>query len=187
MSGPVLVIELAEPVPPTSIQRLRELLVRSSSHFEEKRVGEYDLSIHAESLGIVDAGGIDGRRPVMVSLMGPASATGGIFEAEHADEVDQEPLIGFTPTHAVDVIAFCNRRVDHVVTALLTTAVMDVIGGVANAELREDQVPILTGLRGIVATMTDPWPAPYGSAEFLRAWARQPGFGLLSSRRPASS
>ncbi|MGW8452457.1 DUF6368 family protein [Streptomyces niveus] len=43
MSGPVLVIELAEPVPPTSIQRLRELLLQSSSHFEEKRVGEYDL------------------------------------------------------------------------------------------------------------------------------------------------
>ncbi|MER5498661.1 MULTISPECIES: DUF6368 family protein [unclassified Streptomyces] len=36
-----------------------------------------------------------------------------VFEAEHADEVDQEPLIGFIPTHAVDVIAFCNRPVDH--------------------------------------------------------------------------
>ncbi|MFD9370012.1 DUF6368 family protein [Streptomyces sp. NPDC060020] len=47
MSGPVLVIELAEPVPPRSIQRLRELLVRSSSHFEEKRVGAYDVNIHA--------------------------------------------------------------------------------------------------------------------------------------------
>jgi len=43
------VIELAEPVSPISIQRLRELLVRSSSHFAEKRVGEYDLNIHAES------------------------------------------------------------------------------------------------------------------------------------------
>ncbi|MET9039612.1 DUF6368 family protein [Streptomyces mirabilis] len=67
MSGPVLVIELAEPVPPISIQRLRELLLRSSSHFEEKRVGEYDLNIYAESLGIADTGGVDGRRPVMVS------------------------------------------------------------------------------------------------------------------------
>jgi hypothetical protein len=56
---------------------------------------------------------------------------------------------------------------------------MDLIGGVANAELREDQVPIVVGLTGIVATMTDPWPAAYGSAEFLRAWARQPGFRLL--------
>ncbi|MEV5689477.1 MULTISPECIES: DUF6368 family protein [unclassified Streptomyces] len=179
MGGPVLVIELAEPVPPASIQRLRELLVRSSSRFEENRVGEYDLNIHAESLGIADTGGVDERRPVMVSLMGPGIGDEAIFTAEHADEVDQEPLIGFTPTHAVDVIAFCNRPVDHVVTALLTAAVMDVIGGVANAELREDQVPIVAGLPGIVATMTDPWSAAYGSAEFLRAWARQPGFRLL--------
>ncbi|MFE0778490.1 DUF6368 family protein [Streptomyces sp. NPDC058861] len=179
MSGPVLVIELAEPVPPMSIQKLRGLLIRSSSHFEEKRVGEYDLNIHAESLGIANTGGIDGCRPVMVSLMGPGLGDEDLFEAEHADGVDQEPLIGFTPTHAVDVIAFCNRPVDHVVTALLTAAVMDVIGGVANAELREDQVPIVAGLPGIVATMTDPWPAAYGSAEFLRAWARQPGFRLL--------
>ncbi|WP_328557945.1 DUF6368 family protein [Streptomyces sp. NBC_00358] len=179
MSGPVLVIELAEPVPPKSIQRLRELLVRSSSHFEEKRVGEYDLNIHAASLGIADTGGIDGRRPVMVSLSGPGFGDEDVFEAEHADEVDQEPLIGFTPTHAVDVIAFCNRPVDHVVAALLTAAVMDVIGGVANAELLEDQVPIVTGLPGIAGTMTDPWPAAYGSAESLRAWARQPAFRLL--------
>ncbi|TXS81324.1 hypothetical protein EAO76_00740 [Streptomyces sp. sk2.1] len=106
-------IELAEPVPPGSIQKLRDLLVRSSSHFEEKRVGEYDLNIHAESLGIADTGGIDGRRPVMVSLMGPGIGDEAVFEAEYADEVDQEPLIGFIPTHAVDVIAFCNRPVDH--------------------------------------------------------------------------
>ncbi|MFB7324782.1 DUF6368 family protein [Streptomyces sp. NPDC056190] len=89
------------------------------------------------------------------------------------------PLIGFSPTYAVDAIAFCNAPVDHVVTALLTVAVMDVIGGVANAELRKDQVPIVAGLPGIVTTMTDPWPAAYGSAEFLRTWAQQPGFRLL--------
>jgi hypothetical protein len=179
MSGPVLVIELAEAVPRVAIQRLREFLLGASARFEEKRVGEYDLNIHAESLGITDAGDVDRRRPVLVSLLGPGIGDEAIFEAEHADEVDQEPLIGFTPTHAVDVIAFCNRPVDHLVTALLTAAVMDVIGGVANAELREDQISIVAGLPGIVATMTDPWPAAYGSAEFLRAWAQQPGFRLL--------
>ncbi|MCQ4213894.1 DUF6368 family protein [Streptomyces longispororuber] len=124
---------MAQPVPGISIQRLRDLLVRSSSHCEEKRVGEYDLNIHAESLGIADTGGLDGRRP----------------------------------------------PVDRLVTALLTAAVIDVIGGIANAELLEDQVPIVAGLPGIVATMTDPWPAAYGSAQFLRAWVRQPGFRLL--------
>ncbi|MBA4867252.1 hypothetical protein H1V43_39480 [Streptomyces sp. PSKA54] len=179
MSGPVLVIELAEAVPHSAIQRLREFLVRSSARFEEKRVGEYDLHIRAESLGITDTAGVDGHRPILVSLMGPGIGDEAVFEAEHADEVDQEPLIGFTPTHAVDVIAFCNSPVDHAVTARLTAAIMDVIGGVANAELREDQVPIVAGLPGIVATTNDPGPAAYGSAEFLREWSERPGFRLL--------
>lgn len=73
---------------------------------------------------------------MLVSVMGPGIGDEAVFEAEHADEVDREPLIGFSPTHAVDVIAFCNGPVDHVVTALPTAVVMDVIGGVANAELR---------------------------------------------------
>ncbi|MGW7607956.1 DUF6368 family protein [Streptomyces sp. NPDC054766] len=55
----------------------------------------------------------------------------------------------------------------------------DVLGGVTDAELREDQVPIVAGLPGTVATVTDPWDAAYGSAEFLRAWARRPGFRLV--------
>ncbi|MDT0386172.1 DUF6368 family protein [Streptomyces dubilierae] len=179
MGGPVLVIELAQAVPRVAIERLREFLLRTSTQFEEKRVGEYDLSIAAESLGISETGDVDGCRPVLVSLMGPGIGDEAAFEAEHADEVDRERLIGFAPTHAVDVIAFCNRPVDHLVTALLTAAVMDVVGGVAQAELREDQVSIVAGLPGIVATATDPWPAAYGSAEFLRTWARQPGFRLL--------
>ncbi|MEV1065118.1 DUF6368 family protein [Streptomyces sp. NPDC050263] len=179
MSGPVLVIELAEAVPHSVIQRLREFLVRSSAGFEEKRVGKYDLHIRADSLGITDTAGVDGRRPILVSLMGPGIGDEATFEAEHADEADQESLLGFTPTHAVDVISFCNRPVDHAVTALLTAAIMDVIGGVASAELREDQVPIVAGLPGIVATTSDAWPAVYGSAEFLRAWSAHPGFRLL--------
>ncbi|MFG2776107.1 DUF6368 family protein [Streptomyces sp. NPDC048350] len=68
----------------------------------------------------------------------------------------------------------------HVVTALLTAAVMDVLGGVSDVELREDQVPIVAGLPGVIATTTDPSPAVYGSAEFLRAWAQRPGFRLLT-------
>ncbi|MGW0696364.1 DUF6368 family protein [Streptomyces sp. NPDC002738] len=175
----MLVIELAEAIPRPVIQRLRDLLVRSSARFDEKRVGEYDLNIHAESLGISDTGGVDGRRPVLVSVLGPGIGDESIFEAEHADEVDQEPFIGFTPTHAVDVVAFCNRPVDHVVTVLLTAAVMDMVGGVVNVELGEDQLPIVADLPGVIATVTDPWPAAYGSAEFLRAWAQQPGFRLL--------
>ncbi|MFF6787297.1 DUF6368 family protein [Streptomyces sp. NPDC012510] len=178
MSGPVLVIELTEAVPHSAIQRLREFLFRSSARFEEKRVGEYDLHVRADCLGITDTAGVDGHRPILVSLMGPGIGDEATFDAEHADEAGQEPLIGFTSTHAVDVIAFCNSPVDHAVAALLTAAIMDVIGGVANAELREDQVPIVADLPGIIATTTDPWPAAYGSAEFLRAWREQPGFRL---------
>ncbi|WP_226899179.1 DUF6368 family protein [Nonomuraea phyllanthi] len=33
-------------------------------------------------------------------------------------------------------------------------------------------------LPGLIAT-TDSWHAVYGSAEFLRAWAAQPGFRLV--------
>ncbi|MFI9251737.1 DUF6368 family protein [Streptomyces sp. NPDC053069] len=66
----------------------------------------------------------------------------------------------FTPAHAVNVVAFRRSSVDHVVTALLTAAVMDVIRGVANAEPREVQVPIVAGIPGVVATMTDPRRRP---------------------------
>ncbi|MFG3253112.1 DUF6368 family protein [Streptomyces sp. NPDC048172] len=170
MSGPVLSIELAHTVPGPALQTLRDLLTRSSSGFEETRAGEYALHIRAESLGIRPTGDVDGRRPFLVS----------VHEAEHADEAaDPEPRIGFTPTHAVDVVAFCNSPVDHAVTALLTAAVMDVVGGVATAELREDQLPLVAELPGFLATTPTPWPTAYGSAEFLRAWARTPGFHLL--------
>jgi hypothetical protein len=179
MSGPVLTIELAEAVPRPTVEHLREFLLAISARFEEKRVGEYDVSVRAGSLGITVAEGVDGGRPVLVSLMGPAFGDEATFAVEHADETDQETRIGFTPTHSVSVIAFCDRPVDHQVTALLTAAVMDVVGGVANAGLPEDQVSVVTGLPGIVATTTAPWPAAYGSALFLRAWARQPGFRLL--------
>ncbi|MFF0143552.1 hypothetical protein ACFYRN_45115 [Streptomyces sp. NPDC005227] len=59
--------------------------------------------------------------------------------------------------------AWFARPVDHLVAALLTVAAIDVIGGVANAERRVDQVSIVDGLLGILATMTDPWLAAYGS------------------------
>ncbi|WP_443031717.1 DUF6368 family protein [Streptomyces sp. CA-210063] len=45
--------------------------------------------------------------------------------------------------------------------------------------VRQDQVPVVAGLPGVIAVVTDPWPTAYGSAEFLRAWAQQPCFQLL--------
>jgi hypothetical protein len=178
MGGPVLVIELADVVPAAEIQQLRGFLAGASTRLEETRIGEYDLHVRAEKFGITDTGGEDARRPFLVSVMGPGIGDETLFEAEHADDVGQKALLGFTPTHAVNVIAYANRPVDHVVTALLTAAVMDITGGVANAELREDQVPIVSGLPGLAIMATEPWPVAYGSATFLRAWARQPGFRL---------
>lgn len=164
MSGPVLTIELAEAVPHAVVLQIRGLLLRSSARFEEKRFGEYDLSVDAESLGITDAGGIDGHRPIVVSLMGPDVGDEATFDAEHVGQDDQQHLLGFTPTHAVNVIAFYSRTVDHVVTALLTAAIMDLTGGVANAELAADQMATVAGLPGVIAVMSGSWPAAYGSA-----------------------
>ncbi|MBQ0850278.1 hypothetical protein J8N05_18995 [Streptomyces sp. BH-SS-21] len=46
---------------------------------------------------------------------------------------------------AVNVIAFCSSTVDHVVTALLTAAIMNLTGGAANAELAANQVATVGG------------------------------------------
>jgi hypothetical protein len=43
--------------------------------FEETRLGEYDVHIRAESLGVTDTWGEDGRRPILVSLIGPVAVT----------------------------------------------------------------------------------------------------------------
>ncbi|MEU7278109.1 DUF6368 family protein [Streptomyces sp. NPDC045431] len=120
----------------------------------------------------------DWRRPFLVYLMGPGVGDESLFEAEHEDEPEVEVVLGFRPTHAVDVSACCNGGIDHVATALLTAAVMDVIGGVAKAELLDGQAAIVAGLPGVLGITEDDGTA-LGSAEFLRAWAGRPGFRLL--------
>ncbi|MFE0463296.1 DUF6368 family protein [Kitasatospora sp. NPDC058965] len=174
-----MVIELAEAVPPAVVERLRAFLLGSSAWFEEKRPGGYDLNVFADRLGAAVPGGVDGRRPFLVYVMGPGIGDEKTFEAEHTDGPDLEPLIGFSPTHAVDIIAGCNSPIDHLATALLTASVMEVVGGVANAELLDDQVAVVAGLPGVLAMTDGPVPNVLGTAEFLRAWAAQPGFRLL--------
>ncbi|CAM5336459.1 hypothetical protein SALBM135S_05612 [Streptomyces alboniger] len=49
-----------------------------------------------------------------------------------------------------DASAGCNREIGHVTTALLTAAVMDVIGGVANVELVDKQTSVVAGLPGVL-------------------------------------
>ncbi|MFJ8636333.1 DUF6368 family protein [Streptomyces sp. NPDC093568] len=85
--------------------------------------------------------GEDWRRPFLVYLMGPGIGDESTFEAEHADEPEVEAILGFRPTLAVNVSAGCDHEIDHVTTALLTAAVMDVIGDAANVELLNGQAP----------------------------------------------
>jgi hypothetical protein len=120
----------------------------------------------------------DWRRPFQVYLMGPGVGDESTFEAEHADEPEVEAVLGFRPTHAVNVSACCNREIDHVTTALLTAAVMDVLGGVANVELLDGQAPVVAGLAGVLGIAGDDWTA-LGSAEFLRARVGHPAFRLV--------
>ncbi|WP_086826847.1 DUF6368 family protein [Allokutzneria sp. NRRL B-24872] len=177
MSGPTLVIELAEPLSPTALREFRALMVGLSSHFTEERPGFFDVNVPADRLGVEDRRGEDCRRPFLVYLTGPG-VDEDLFEAEHADEPEAEAVLGFKPTHAVNVSAGCSSEIDHVATALLTAAVMDVIGGVANAELLDGQVSVVAGLPGVLGIVNDDRFA-LGTAEFLRAWIGHPAFRLL--------
>ncbi|MFD8750740.1 DUF6368 family protein [Kitasatospora sp. NPDC059577] len=214
MSGPTLVIDLAEPLSPASVLELRELMVglSRSCRFEEKRPGHYDVNVPAERLGIEDTSDPDPRRPYplpllagqatdaslaalvgfdprredprrpfSVYLMGSGAGDDHIFEAEHADEDTDaiEAVLGGRPVQAVNVSAGCNGQIDHIATALLTAAVLDVIGGVGKAELADGQEAVIAGLPGLLGITDDGWDTALVTAEFLRAWAERPGFRLL--------
>ena len=107
--------------------------------------------------------------------MGPGVGDESIFEAEHADEPEVEAILGFRATHAVNVSAGCNRQIDHVATALLTAAVMDVIGGVAKAELLDGQVSVVAGIPGCWGSRTTTG----------RCWERRSSCGPGSDTPPS--
>ena len=178
MSGPTLVIDLPEPLPSAVLREFRALLAGLASRLDEQRPGFFDLNVHAERLGVEDGRDDDRRRPFLVYLMGPGVGDETTFGAEHADEPEVEAALGFRPSHAVNVSAGCNREIDHAVTALLTAAVMDAVGGVAKAELLDEQVSVVADLPGVLGIVDDGRMA-LGSAEFLRAWAGHPAFRLV--------
>ncbi|MFF7382448.1 DUF6368 family protein [Streptomyces griseoluteus] len=183
MAGPTLVIEFAEPVSSAALSEFSALMRGLSTHFEQRRDGYFDVNVPVERLGVeaagLDAHEADGRRPFLVYQMGPGVGDESIFEAEHADEPAVEAVLGFKPTHAVNVSAGCNREIDHVAAALLTAAVLDVLGGVVKAELSEGQDAVVAGLPGVLGLTDEEHPMVLGTAEFLRAWVAQPGFRLV--------
>ncbi|MFD3547951.1 DUF6368 family protein [Streptomyces sp. NPDC058655] len=86
MSGPTLVIELAEPLSPAALREFRVLISGLSSHFDEKRPGFFDVNVPAERLGVEDRRGEDWRKPFPLPLLGNATA----------DE-ELTVLVGFNP------------------------------------------------------------------------------------------
>lgn len=183
MAGPTLVIEFAESFSSAALSEVSALMRGLSTHFEQRRDGYFDVNVPVERLGVeaagLDAHEADGRRPFLVYLMGPGVGDESIFEAEHADEPEVEAVLGFKPTHAVNVSAGCNRGIDHVATALLTAAVLDVLGGVVKAELSEGQDAVVAGLPGVLGLTDEEYPMVLGTADLLRAWVAQPGFRLV--------
>ncbi|MGW1224341.1 DUF6368 family protein [Streptomyces sp. NPDC001478] len=183
MAGPTLVIDLAEPVSPAALREFTALMRGLSTRFEQRREGDFDVNVPVERLGIEpsgpDAREGDGHRPFLVYLMGAGAGDESLFEAEHADESEVEALLGFRPVQAVNVSADCNAGIDHVATALLTAAVVEVLGGVVKAELANGQEAVIAGLPGVLGLTTEEFPVVLGTAGFLRAWAARPGFRLL--------
>ncbi|MFB8762360.1 DUF6368 family protein [Nocardiopsis alba] len=183
MAGPTLVIDLAGPPSSTRSNEFDALIRGLSTHFERTRRGYFDIGVPVERLSIavrraLDPGETDDR-PFLVHLMGPGFGDESLFEAEHADEAVIEAALGFKPTHAVNVSAGCNQDIDHVATALLTAAIIDVLGGVVKAELPLGQERVIAGLPGVLGLVDDGYPTVLGTAAFLRAWVERPGFRLL--------
>lgn len=86
MSGPTLVIELAEPLSLAALGEFRALMVGLSSHFAEKRPGFFDIYVPAERLGVEDRREKDWRKPFPLPLLGNTIA----------DE-ELAALVGFNP------------------------------------------------------------------------------------------
>ncbi|GAA1397526.1 hypothetical protein GCM10009639_35070 [Kitasatospora putterlickiae] len=136
-------IELAEPVSAVALIGGFGALMRGlSTRFEQLRHGYFGVTAPVQRLGretstAQNAQKVDDHRPFLVHLMGPGIGDAGVFEVE--------AVLGFTPTHAVKVSAGCNREIDHAATALLTAAVVDVLGDVVKAELLRGQEAVVAG------------------------------------------
>ncbi|MFJ5730918.1 DUF6368 family protein [Streptomyces paradoxus] len=74
MSGPTLVMELAEPLSAAALRKFRALMVGVSSHCAEQRPGFFDVNVSAERLGVEDDREKDRRAPFPLPLLGSSAA-----------------------------------------------------------------------------------------------------------------
>ena len=86
MSGPTLVIELAESIFPAAMREFRALMAGLSSHFDEKRPGFFDVNVPAERLGVEDRREKDWRKSLRLPRLGNAIA-----------DAELTALVGFNP------------------------------------------------------------------------------------------
>jgi hypothetical protein len=153
------------------------LLNELSDRFDDRCIGSFDVGVDPRRLGIADS---DGEvRPFSVVVAGPDFGSVPSFEFEREEGSELDRLLGYSPTHEVTVPAACNSQTDHLMTAEITARIYDVIGGVVDAELNQDQIPVVRGLPGVIAIVEEPCPWALGTAEFLRSWAATSAFRLV--------
>ena len=179
MAGPVLTIELDGPPPDDAMAQLGAFLTRISSNgYTTKRLSKFDFHVVPELLGLTDSDR-PGPRPFFIEMAGPGFGNEEYLKEELAEGPYLLPLIGFVPTHEVAIVAMCNGDVDHRATVLLTAAVMEILGGVANVELLARQKDLAKRTPGLIAMVDEPWPSAFGTTDFLDSWLEQPDFRLL--------
>ncbi|GAA1976307.1 DUF6368 family protein [Catenulispora subtropica] len=189
MMGSLIIIDLPGPVAAERLAELGTVLRGLGGRFEEARAGSYDVEVEPGRLGVADPEG-GGPRLFTVSIAGPGFGDEGVFRAEHDGDPDLEPVIGFTPTHDV-VIATRGRELsDRLLLVELGAVVQEVVGGLADIRVSSRLVDGVRGLPGVAAVVAveDGSPRVFGNAEFLRAWAADPGFGdhAVGAGRPRS-
>ncbi|WP_042434764.1 DUF6368 family protein [Streptacidiphilus anmyonensis] len=90
------------------------------------------------------------------------------------------PLLGFTPTNILCVLAWASRQPYHFTVARLSADIVDLTGGVAVVSLYDHQVDTARQLPGVLAMDVEEGAAyATGGSAFLRAFAATPGFRLL--------
>ncbi|MBS2540145.1 hypothetical protein KGQ20_46150 [Catenulispora sp. NF23] len=177
MTGSIIIIDLPGPVAAAQTAELGGILRGLARRFEEPRAGSYDVEIGPGRLNAATPEPADGEpRLFTVSITGPGFGDEGVFRAEHADDPELEPLIGYSPTHDVALVTPYTGLVDRLMLAELCAIVQEVVGGLVELRVSSRIVDEVRKLPGVVAISEEAPPRVFGSAEFIRGWAAHPEF-----------